>query len=80
MTRVLPIMRDRLVPHFPGPESLTIASVVTRIALSHAVIADDPELFYAELRHAAGLKPVKPKRRRPARRRPARRILRNKVR
>src|SRR5262249_34085504 len=31
MTRVLPIMRDRLLAHFPGPEGFTIASVVTRI-------------------------------------------------
>jgi AcrR family transcriptional regulator len=56
MTRVLPIMRERLLPHFPGPNGFTIASVVTRIALSHALIPDDdPGLFYAELRHAAGL-------------------------
>ena len=46
MTRVLPIMRDRLLPHFPGPEGFTVASVVARIALSHALIPDDdPELF-----------------------------------
>jgi AcrR family transcriptional regulator len=56
MTRVLPIMRDRLLPHFPGPGGFTVASVVTRIALSHALIPDDdPKLFYAELRYAAGL-------------------------
>ncbi len=57
MTRVMPIMRDRLLPHFPGPDGPVVATVVTRIALSHAFIPDDdPELFYAELRHAAGLK------------------------
>ena len=56
MTRVMPIMRDRLLPHFSGPEGRVVAAVVTRIALSHALIPDDdPELFYAELRHAAGL-------------------------
>ncbi len=56
MTRVMPIMRDRLLPHFPGPDGRVVASVVTRIALSHAMIPDDdPKLFYAELRHAAGL-------------------------
>ena len=34
-----------------------VAPVVTRIALSHALIPDDdPDLFYAELRHAAGLR------------------------
>jgi AcrR family transcriptional regulator len=75
MTRVLPIMRDRLLPHFPAPEGRTIASVVTRIALSHALIPeDDPELFYAELRHAAGLEIGKRKSRRLDRRRPLRRI------
>jgi AcrR family transcriptional regulator len=56
MTRVLPIMRDRLLPHFPDRQGFTVASVVTRIALSHALIPDDdPKLFYAELRYAAGL-------------------------
>ena len=56
MTRVMPIMRDRLLPHFPGPDGFIVANVVTRIALSHSLIPDDdPELFYAELRHAAGL-------------------------
>ena len=79
MTRVLPIMRDRLLSHFPGRRGHTVASVVTRIALSHALIPDDdPELFYAELRHAAALGDD----RRPhgVRRRPVRRISREKVR
>ena len=58
MTRVMPIMRDRLLPHFPGPNSRVVATVVTRVALSHALIPDDDsELFYAELRDAAGLEP-----------------------
>jgi AcrR family transcriptional regulator len=56
MTRVMPIMRERLLPHFPAPGGFIVANVVTRIALSHALIPDDDaELFYAELRHAAGL-------------------------
>jgi hypothetical protein len=56
MTRVLPIMRDRLRPHFPGPKGFAVASAVTRIALSHALTPDDdPELFFAELCHAARL-------------------------
>ncbi len=56
MTRVMPIMRDRLLPHFPGPDGRVVATIVTRIALSHALIPDDDlELFYAELRNAAGL-------------------------
>lgn len=58
MARVLPIMRERLLANFTGPDRVTVASVVTRIALSHALIPDeDPGLFYAELRHAAGLGP-----------------------
>jgi AcrR family transcriptional regulator len=72
MTRVMPIMRDRLLPHFSGPDGLIVANVVTRIALSHLLIPDDdPDLFYAELRHAAGLdqthRPKPRHRRRPVR-------------
>jgi AcrR family transcriptional regulator len=56
MSRVLPIMRARLRQHFAGTDGATVASVVTRIALSHALLPDDdPGMFYAELRHAAGL-------------------------
>jgi len=56
MNRVMPIMRERLLPHFRGPDGFIVANVVTRIALSHALIPDDDSnLFYAELRHAAGL-------------------------
>lgn len=57
MARVLPITRDRLLPYFPGPDGFTTATVVTRIALSHALLPDDdPELFLAELRLAAGIR------------------------
>lgn len=81
MTRVLPIMRDRLLPHFPGPDGYTIASIVTRIALSHALIPDDdPELFHAELRHAAGLGIRNRKSPRRERRRSVRRRTRERVR
>ena len=80
MTRVMPIMHDRLLVHFPGPDGRVVASVVTRIALSHALLPDDdPALFHAELRHAAGLKSTHTS---PPRRRhqPARPISRKKVR
>jgi AcrR family transcriptional regulator len=81
MTRVLPIMRDRLLPHFPGRHGVTVASVVTRIALSHALIPDDdPKLFYAELRYAAGLGIGDHESQRRDRRRPVRRITEEKVR
>jgi AcrR family transcriptional regulator len=56
MARVLPITRERLLPYFPRPNRFTIATVVTRIALSHMLLPDDDtDLFLAELRSAAGL-------------------------
>jgi AcrR family transcriptional regulator len=56
MAEVLPVMRDRLLPYFPGPDGFTIATVVIRVALSHNLLPDDnPALFLSELRHAAGL-------------------------
>ena len=59
MRRVLPITRQRLLPYFPEPDGFTRASVVTRIALSHYMLPDDdPDLFLAELRQAAGLADV----------------------
>lgn len=80
MTRVLPIMRERLVPHFPGPEGHTVASAVARIALSHALIPDDDaELFYAELRHAAGLGVGQSRHVARGQRRPVRLVSRKKV-
>ena len=80
MTRVMPIMRERLLEHFPGPDGRIVASVVTRISLSHALIPDDdPALFYAELRHAAGLKSAHTSPARP-RHQPRRPTSRKKVR
>lgn len=69
MGRMLPITRQRLLPYFPGPDGVTTSSVVTRVALSHYMLPDDdPELFLAELRQAAGLTEVDvAPRRRPAR-------------
>ena len=56
MARVHPITRDRLLMHFPGPNGATVASVVIRVALSHALLPDDDhDRFLAELRVAAGL-------------------------
>jgi hypothetical protein len=49
-------MRERLLPYFPGPDGFTTASVVIRIALSQMLVPeDDPDLFLAELRSAAGI-------------------------
>jgi AcrR family transcriptional regulator len=60
MTRVLPIVRERLLPYLSGPDAYTVATVVTRVALSHFMVPDDdPELFLRELRCAARL-PARP--------------------
>jgi hypothetical protein len=73
MARVLPITRKRLLPYFPDPNGFTIATVVTRIALSHMLLPeDDTDLFLAELRSAAGLDAGRARSRR--RRTPARRF------
>jgi AcrR family transcriptional regulator len=73
MARALPITRKRLLPYFSGPNGFTIATVVTRIALSHMLLPDDDtDLFLAELRSAAGLDAGRARARRgrtPARRR-----------
>jgi AcrR family transcriptional regulator len=59
MARVLPVMQQRLRAHFPGPDGGAQAAVVTRIALSHALLPDDdPAQFLRELRVAAGLAPL----------------------
>ena len=58
--RALPTVRRRLRPHFTGPDADVVASIVTRIVLSHALVPDDdPEQFLTELRTAAGL-PTRP--------------------
>jgi AcrR family transcriptional regulator len=64
MKRVLPITRERLLPYFTGPDAFTTAAVVTRIAISHLLLPeDDPDLFLAELRSAAGIDPSRSRRR-----------------
>jgi len=56
MREVMPTMRDRLLPHFSGPDAAVVASVVARIGACHALVPDDdPAAFLAELRLAAGL-------------------------
>ena len=67
--RALPTVRRRLRPHFTGPDADVVASIVTRIVLSHALVPDDdPGQFLTELRTAAGL-PTRSSRR-PRRPRP----------
>jgi hypothetical protein len=79
MARVLPITRERLLPYFQGPNRFTIATVVTRIALSHMLLPDDgTDLFLAELRCAAGFDARRARCR--GRRPPARRLSRTNLR
>jgi AcrR family transcriptional regulator len=60
LNRLLPVMRDRLLEHFPGPDGPIVASLVTRVAFSHVLLPGDDadDRYYAELRLAAGLGPV----------------------
>ncbi|EID16218.1 TetR/AcrR family transcriptional regulator [Mycolicibacterium phlei] len=60
MKRVLPIMHERIARIIPGPDSEVAAAAVVRIAVCHYMIGGGtPEQFLAELRHAAGLAPVR---------------------
>ncbi len=57
MTRVLPIIQERVARIIPGDERDVAAAAVVRIAVCHYVIGGGtPEQFLAELRHAAGLR------------------------
>lgn len=57
LIRVRPTMEAQLRPHFSGPNAAITAKIVTRIALSHALIPDDdPDGFLTELCIAAGVK------------------------
>jgi TetR/AcrR family transcriptional regulator, repressor for uid operon len=56
LSRVLPLMRQRLERLFPGPDGAEAAATVVRVAASHYLVqSDDAEDFLAQLRHAAGI-------------------------
>jgi TetR/AcrR family transcriptional repressor of uid operon len=59
MAQVLPLMRQRLEQLISGPDSAERAATVVRVAVSQYLVrSDDSDDFLAQLRHAAGLKPL----------------------
>lgn len=59
MSRVIPIMRERLHRLLPGPKGAISAAATVRVAVAHYLVpGDDAADFLAQLRHAAGLRPL----------------------
>lgn len=56
ISRVLPILRERIQPLIQGKNAEVTAAAIVRIAVSHYLVrGDDEEQFLAQLRRAAGL-------------------------
>jgi AcrR family transcriptional regulator len=57
LSRVLPVMRERLLRLIPGPNAPIAAATAIRVAISHYLVrSDDADQFLAQLRHAVGIK------------------------
>ncbi len=57
LSRIIPLMRDRLLKLIPGPNSAVKAATAVRVAISHYIVrSDDGDQFLAQLRHAVGIK------------------------
>lgn len=57
LSRVLPIMRERLHRLLPGPNGEVAAATAIRVAISHFLVrSDDGDQFLAQLRLAVGIK------------------------
>jgi TetR/AcrR family transcriptional repressor of uid operon len=57
LSRVIPLMRDRLERLAPGPDAALAVATAVRVAVSHYLVqSDDDDEFLAQLRHAAGIK------------------------
>ena len=57
LSRVIPIMRERLQRLLPGPNREVAAATAIRVAVSHYLVrSDDAGQFLAQLRHAVGIK------------------------
>jgi hypothetical protein len=59
LSRVIPLMRARLIKLLSGPHAGVKAATAVRVAISHYVVrSDDSEQFLNQLRHAVGLRPT----------------------
>ena len=57
LSRVIPLMRDRLERLAMGPDAALAVATAVRVAVSHYLVrSDDHDEFLAQLRHAAGVK------------------------
>jgi AcrR family transcriptional regulator len=56
LSRVIPVMRERLERMLPGPDGAIAAAAAIRVAVSHYLVrSDDADEFLAQLRHAIGI-------------------------
>lgn len=59
LSRIIPIMRARLLKLLSGANSDIKAATAIRVAVSHYIVrSDDDDQFLAQLRHAVGIKPA----------------------
>jgi AcrR family transcriptional regulator len=57
LSRVIPLMRDRLERLAQGPNRSVAVSTAVRVAISHYLVrSDDDADFLSQLRHAAGVR------------------------
>jgi AcrR family transcriptional regulator len=56
LSRLIPIMRERLQRLIPGPGGAVAAATAVRVAVCHYLVrSDDDDQFLAQLRHAVGV-------------------------
>lgn len=57
LSRVIPLMRERLERLSPGPDSALAVATAVRVAIAHYLVrSDDADDFLAQLRYAARVK------------------------
>ncbi|BDX33107.1 TetR family transcriptional regulator [Mycobacterium antarcticum] len=57
LSRIIPLMRTRLVKLLSGPNAAVKAATAVRVAVCHYIVrSDDDDQFLAQLRHAVGIK------------------------
>jgi AcrR family transcriptional regulator len=58
LSRVIPLMRERLERLALGPDAQLAVATAVRVAVSHYLVrSDDDDDFLAQLQHAAGINP-----------------------